>query len=204
MAFSVIDHFLTEKLKMKNTVVTAALLSALCVTATQAIADGYTPGQAAFQWAGTVPAQTDTDGTYFIVPVDPGQDFNNGQLVFSNTAAGGVKLTNSSTIGFKVVKNSGDKLKPYDPSKDIDPLSYNATLVSRQFSDGNFLVEDDAGAFQIMADGQELKKGVPLSKGKDHNTTNLRVKQSDDVIFEAEQGEHVVVQAVVAIAPTEA
>ena len=187
---------------MKKALLAVALLSTLGMAATQAMAEDYTPGHASFQWAGTVPAQTDSGDNYFIVGAGSTTDFNNGQLVFANTNKG-VQLTNSSTMSFKVVKHdstSGDK---YDPSKDIEPLGYTATLTDLEVGINGFMSQDGSEAFAVSVDGVNKNVNESITKASDSNTTNLKiVKLADTKMLKA--ADNVVVQAVLAIAPTEA
>ena len=188
---------------MKKALLAVALLSTLGMAATQAMAEDYTPGHASFQWAGTVPAQTDSGNNYFIVGAGSTTDFNNGQLVFANTNKG-VQLTNSSTMSFKVVKHdSASGNKNYDPAVDTQPLGYSATLTDLEVGINGFMSQDGSEAFAVSVDGVNKNVNESITKASDSNTTNLKiVKGADTNTLKA--ADNVVVQAVLAIAPTEA
>ena len=188
---------------MKKALLAVALLSTLGMAATQAMAEDYTPGHASFQWAGTVPAQSDSGDNYFIVGSGNTTDFNNGQLVFSNTTKG-VELTNSSTISFKVVKHdSTSGNKNYDPAVDTQPLSYTGTLTDFQVGINGLMSQDDKNVFAIHVDGQTKAVNDSFDKNKDANTTHLTIVKGEGTNT-LQAADNVVVQAVLAIAPTDA
>ena len=188
---------------MKKALLTVAFLSTLGMAATQAMADDYVPGNASFQWAGKVPAKTDSGDNYFIVGSGNTTDFNNGQLLFSNTTKG-VDLTSSSTISFKVVKHdSTSGSQTYDPAVDTQPLAYTGTLTDFQLGINGLMSQDNNNVFAINVDGQTKAVNDTFSKQNDDNTTHLTiVKGTGNNTLQA--ADNVVVQAVLAIAPTDA
>lgn len=187
---------------MNNIVLTFALLSMLGLVASNATADTYDPGQASFQWAGTVPAQTDSGTNYFIVPTESTIDFYGGQLVFTNSSAAGIELVNSSTMSFKVVKHDPNGIPTYDPAVDTETLAYTATLTDLEVGIDGFISPSGADAFAVSVDGVIKAVNDQFNKPADANTTNLKIVKGTDANT-LQTGDSVVVQAVLAIAPTD-
>ncbi|HIF9079023.1 TPA: hypothetical protein ACX6NV_003941 [Photobacterium damselae] len=192
---------------MKKTIIALAALASLGMasSAMAAAGDALPAGSSSFQWAGSVPTATNPGAGYFIIQ-EGDTSFTDGVLTFTNTTSGGIKLISSNEIGFKVVKDAaagGD----YDPATDVAPLPYKGTLTSVKVGVNGFVSEQVAdGYFDIYADGTKVAVNAAdaINKTAPNNITRLTVKPKDANPNAAlTAGDAVVVQALVAVNPTD-
>ncbi|TDE25345.1 hypothetical protein E1100_00005 [Vibrio owensii] len=189
---------------MKKTIIALTTIATFGMASSVMAAD-LPAGTASFQWAGSVPSATESGAGYFIIE-EGNTGFTNGVLTFSNSATDGIKLISSNEIGFKVVKDAaagGD----YNPATDVDPLAYTATLTSVKVGVNGFVAEQASdGYFNIYADGSKLtvNQANQISKAKSNNITRLTVAPKDaSANSTLNAGDAVVVQALVAVNPTD-
>ncbi|MGR5048746.1 hypothetical protein ACPV3P_08405 [Photobacterium damselae] len=192
---------------MKKMIVAITVLGTLGMasSAMAAAGDALPAGTTSFQWAGSVPTATNSGAGYFIIQ-EGDTNFTDGVLTFTNTTSGGIQLIDSNEIGFKVVKDAaagGD----YNPETDVAPLPYKGTLTSVKVGVNGFPSEQAAdGYFNIYADGAKLavNNADAINKTAQNNITRLTVKPKDATPNAAlTAGDAVVVQALVAVNPTD-
>lgn len=186
---------------MKNTMISLTALAILGMSSNvMAAPTELGVSQSSFQWAGTVPSISTSAG-YFIIP-STDKAFDSGILTFANSPEG-VKLTTSSEIGFRVVKDATVDASGYVAADDTVHLAYKFGLTNIKVGLSGLVSEqlDTTPYFAVQADGVDLvKRGTHTDKPNTSNETNLKVVQTESgVNSQPSQGDSVVVQALLTV-----
>ncbi|RZP84929.1 hypothetical protein [Vibrio vulnificus] len=157
-------------------------------------------GTANFQWVGTVPAASTTQGVYYIVNADGSAILNatDGVMTFSNNA-GKIVLENASTFGFKVVEDAADG-GDFDPATDKTSVAFKAKLGElKAGAAGITSVGGDNGYFGVVANAAPLTSTVRDFAADTVVNVTVAPAVADAEFSQAEEGEAWTVQAAVAV-----
>lgn len=184
---------------MKKTIVALALAG---FAASSFAAGTMEESAQTLQWQGTVPAATvSPDAGYFIKQVGT-TGLMNGTLTFTN-AGGDVALTNSSTLSFKVIEDTnGDGIETPDETTE---LGYGLTLTNVKVGvNAATPAEQVDGFFKVQLNGTDLAKDVAETVDAAASTSAFKVVSDAGVTSTLVANDAVVLQAVLAVAPTAA
>ncbi|BCN24316.1 hypothetical protein [Vibrio alfacsensis] len=181
---------------MKNTIIALAL-SGFAASSFAA----YDPASQTMQWTGTVPAATIAPDAGYVIKTTSALGLMNGTVNFQNVA-GKVSVESSSELAFEVLK---DVDADGTVSEGDTKLAYGLTLTNVKVGvDGAAPAEQADGFFQVNLNGVALAKDAAQAIAVDAAPSAFKITHNEAVTSTLEANQDVVLQAVVAIAPTEA
>lgn len=182
---------------MKKTLLATATVVAMSLSGAASAVD---VGTANFQWVGSVPAASVTEGAYYIVNSYGSEILNatNGVMTFANNA-GKITLENASTFGFKVVSDATAS-DAFDPTVDNTSVAFHAKLSELKAGpDGITSIGGDNGYFAVKANGDLLTSTATSFAADTVVNVTVTPAKADSTFDAASEGQIWTVQAAVAV-----
>ncbi|WDG07104.1 hypothetical protein PUN50_10115 [Vibrio campbellii] len=179
-------------------------LTALMLSTTSAMAATLETGSQTMQWQGTVPVVTPPTDAGYVIEKLGAVDFLAGNLEFDN-AGGAVTLKSASQIGFVVKKD--DNKDGVISADEGTPLAYDVQLTNvRVGIDGAAIAEQTDGFFEVKHNGTLLDKHstATISAETAAAGSKFDISTKAGVSAPITAGQEVILQAIVAVTPTDA
>ncbi|WP_404973617.1 hypothetical protein [Vibrio campbellii] len=182
-------------------------LTALMLSTTSAMAATLETGSQTMQWQGTVPVVTPPTDAGYVIEKLGAVDFLAGNLEFDN-AGGAVTLKSASQIGFVVKKDANkDGVISGTENGEGTALAYDVQLTNvRVGIDGAAIAEQTDGFFEVKHNGTLLDKHSTATITADTAAAGSKfdISTKAGVSAPITAGQEVILQAIVAVTPTDA